>query len=102
MEIRGCRQRSFGASLQVAVHLRAFSAAAAQARLMLKKSKAAYVDELGKIFAGASQAKDVQALFKAIKGLVPAFKSSQGFRCAVRVRDNDPLCQSPGRGGRLV
>ena len=70
-----------------AVHYRAYAVAAAHVRALLRAAKAAYLDELGCAFAGASLDKDVKALFKALKGLVPALRSSPGFRLASLVKE---------------
>ena len=70
-----------------ALHYRAYAAVAAHVRGLLRAAKAAYLDELGLIFAGASFEKDVKTLFKALKGLVPAMRSSEGFRLASLVRE---------------
>ena len=70
-----------------AVHYRAYAVAAAHVRALLRAAKAAYLDELGCVFAGASLDKDVKTLFKALKGLVPALRSSPGFRLASLVKE---------------
>ena len=73
-----------------ALHLRAFALAASQTRA-LRAAKAAYLDELGLIFEGASREKDTKTLFAALKSLVPSLRGGKGFRCAFSVRDEHGL-----------
>ena len=88
---RATRHLLPGLRVACALHLRAFALAASQTRALLRAAKAAYLDELGLIFEGASKEKDTKTLFAALKSLVPSLRGGKGFRCALSVRDEHGL-----------